>query len=102
MQETDQGLYNFNPNFIRVPTGNINLVPTDLRGLTFSRTPQQVGGWDKAGWGLSVVQPVQCGKHQLDLSAPGSLFQPHHRVGLSGHTSQWCSMLPYSYLPFLG
>ena len=44
LQETDQGIYNFNPNFIRVPTGNINLVPTDLRGLTFSRTPQQVWG----------------------------------------------------------
>jgi hypothetical protein len=23
-------------------TGNINLVPTDIRGLTFGRTPQQV------------------------------------------------------------
>eukprot|EP00775_Hariotina_reticulata_P002749 gene2749-3044_t len=40
--EDDQGLTNSNPNFIAVPAGNINLVPTDLRGLTFSRTPQQV------------------------------------------------------------
>ena len=74
LQETDQGLFNADPNFIAVPTGvsvcragacmltgvtglrllrlpaspshppagNINLVPTDIRGLTFSRTPQQV------------------------------------------------------------
>jgi hypothetical protein len=40
--EVDQPLYNGNPNFIAVPTRNINLVPTDIRGLTFSRTPQQV------------------------------------------------------------
>jgi hypothetical protein len=42
LQETDQGLLNGNPNFIAVLTKNINLVPTDIRGLTFSRTPQQV------------------------------------------------------------
>jgi hypothetical protein len=42
LQETDQPLMNGNPNFIAVPTRNINLVPTDIRGLTFSRTPQQV------------------------------------------------------------
>lgn len=41
-QETDQPLVNSNPNFIAVPTRNMNLVPTDIRGLTFSRTPQQV------------------------------------------------------------
>lgn len=40
--ETDQALLNGNPNFIAVPSRNINLVPTDIRGLTFSRTPQQV------------------------------------------------------------
>eukprot|EP00878_Enallax_costatus_P000877 GHUV01001004.1.p1 GENE.GHUV01001004.1~~GHUV01001004.1.p1 ORF type:complete len:475 (+),score=107.17 GHUV01001004.1:451-1875(+) len=40
--ETDQPLMNSNPNFIAVPTRNINLAPTDIRGLTFSRTPQQV------------------------------------------------------------
>jgi hypothetical protein len=42
VQETDQPLVNSNPNFIAVPSRNINLVPTDIRGLTFSRTPQQV------------------------------------------------------------
>lgn len=40
--ESDQALKNFNRNFIAVPTDNINLVPTDIRGLCFSRTPQQV------------------------------------------------------------
>jgi hypothetical protein len=40
--ESDQALKNFNLNFIAVPTDNINLVPTDIRGLCFSRTPQQV------------------------------------------------------------
>eukprot|EP00898_Chlorokybus_atmophyticus_P004985 jgi/Chlat1/5488/Chrsp36S05462 len=38
----DQGLYNFDTNFIAVPTLKINNVPTDIRGLTFSRTPKQV------------------------------------------------------------
>eukprot|EP00898_Chlorokybus_atmophyticus_P008903 jgi/Chlat1/9013/Chrsp94S08343 len=37
----DQGLYNFDTN-IAVPTLKINNVPTDIRGLTFSRTPKQV------------------------------------------------------------
>lgn len=40
--ETDQPLYNGNPNFIAVPSYQNNIVPTDIRGLTFSRTPQQV------------------------------------------------------------
>eukprot|EP00898_Chlorokybus_atmophyticus_P007080 jgi/Chlat1/7373/Chrsp6S07411 len=38
----DQGLYNFDTNFITVPTLKINNVPTDIRGLTCSRTPKQV------------------------------------------------------------
>lgn len=40
-----QGLTNTNPDFIVVPDQNINLIPTDSRGLTFARTPQQVGYW---------------------------------------------------------
>lgn len=35
-------MYNTDPSYIRVPTDQINLVPTDVRGLTFARTPQQV------------------------------------------------------------
>lgn len=40
--ESDQGITNNNTNLIAVPTDSINLAPTDIRGLTFSRTPQQV------------------------------------------------------------
>ena len=39
---TDQGLINTDPRYIAVPDGFINLVPTDIRGLTLNRTPQQV------------------------------------------------------------
>ncbi len=30
------------PRNIAVPDGFVNLVPTDIRGLTFARTPQMV------------------------------------------------------------
>jgi hypothetical protein len=44
--------------------GNINLVPTDLRGLTFSRTPQQVRpsmmGCPPGGFATSTVQQYCC------------------------------------------
>ena len=38
---TDQGLVNTDPRFIAVPSGFINLIPTDVRGLTLNRSPQQ-------------------------------------------------------------
>lgn len=38
----DQGLVNTDPRNIAVPNTWVNLVPTDIRGLTFSRTPQMV------------------------------------------------------------
>ena len=41
--EINQGLTNDDPRFIAVPDGYINLIPTDVRGLTFNRSPQQVG-----------------------------------------------------------
>ncbi|KAK9834043.1 hypothetical protein WJX81_005369 [Elliptochloris bilobata] len=41
-QLDDQGLVNADPRFIVVPDGLVNLVPTDIRGLTFSRTPAMV------------------------------------------------------------
>ena len=40
--QDDQGLLNTDPRFIAVPDGYINLIPTDIRGLTLNRTPQQV------------------------------------------------------------
>lgn len=39
-QLDDQGLTNTDPRFIAVPHSYVNMVPTDVRGLTFSRTPQ--------------------------------------------------------------
>ncbi|KAK9805704.1 hypothetical protein WJX72_012559 [[Myrmecia] bisecta] len=54
-QLDDQGLVNTDPRFIAVPDGYLNLIPTDLQGLTFSRSPQQVirivtvGGKDDKG-----------------------------------------------------
>lgn len=38
----DQGLVNTDPRFIAVPDSFINLMPTDVRGLTFNRTPPQL------------------------------------------------------------
>ena len=42
LQSDDQGLLNTDPRTIAVPDAYINNIPTDIRGLTFSRTPQQV------------------------------------------------------------
>lgn len=42
VQIDDQGLQNTDPRYIAVPADYINIIPTDVRGLTFSRTPQQV------------------------------------------------------------
>ena len=42
MQQDDQGLYNTDPRYIAVPDLYVNLIPTDIRGLSFSRTPQMV------------------------------------------------------------
>ena len=41
-QFDDQGLVNTDPRNIAVPSQYINLIPTDVQGLTFSRTPAQV------------------------------------------------------------
>ena len=49
MQFDDQGLLNTDPRFIAIAVNNtdssdyINNIPTDVQGLTFSRTPQMVG-----------------------------------------------------------
>ena len=40
--QDDQGLVNTDPRYIAVPDQYINLIPTDIRGLTLNRTPQQV------------------------------------------------------------
>ncbi len=41
-QLDDQGLVQADPRNIAVPDQFPNMIPTDIRGLTFSRTPQMV------------------------------------------------------------
>ena len=40
LQFDDQGIVNTDPRNIAVPDSYVNIIPTDVRGLTFSRTPQ--------------------------------------------------------------
>ena len=40
LQFDDQGIVNTDARTIAVPDSYINMIPTDVRGLTFSRTPQ--------------------------------------------------------------
>ncbi|KAK9840164.1 hypothetical protein WJX74_004488 [Apatococcus lobatus] len=41
-QLDDQGLFNTDPRAIAVPASYVNFVPTDIQGITFGRTPQQL------------------------------------------------------------
>lgn len=42
LQFDDQGIVNSDSRMIAVPHDYANFIPTDIRGLTFARTPQQV------------------------------------------------------------
>ena len=42
MQFDDQGIVNSDSRTIAVPHDYANYIPTDIRGLTFARTPAQV------------------------------------------------------------
>jgi hypothetical protein len=42
MQVDDQGLVNTDPRTIAVPLNFVNMISTDVHGLTFDRTPQMV------------------------------------------------------------
>ena len=42
LQFDDQGLLNTDPRTIAVPESYINNIPTDIRGVSFSRTPAMV------------------------------------------------------------
>ena len=42
MQFDDQGLVNTDPRFIAVPDGFINLIMTDVHGITFNLSPKMV------------------------------------------------------------
>ena len=41
-QFDDQGLLNTDPRTIAVPESYVNNIPTDIRGVSFSRTPAMV------------------------------------------------------------
>ena len=43
------------PRNIAVPDGFVNMIPTDIRGLTFARTPQMVRGRQSLG----PTEPLQ-------------------------------------------
>ena len=40
LQFDDQGIVNTDARTIAVPDSYVNIIPTDVRGITFSRTPQ--------------------------------------------------------------
>ena len=42
LQFDDQGIVNSDSRTIAVPHDYANYIPTDIRGLTFARTPAQV------------------------------------------------------------
>ena len=44
-QFDDQGLLNTDPRTIAVPESYVNNIPTDIRGVSFSRTPAMVRAW---------------------------------------------------------
>ena len=66
MQVDDQGLVNTDPRYIAVPNAWVNLIPTNVNGLTFSRTPQMVRAYSSAialppCWTqTSAVAPLRC------------------------------------------
>ena len=42
LQFDDQGLVNTDPRTIAVPLNSVNMIPTDINGLSFARTPAMV------------------------------------------------------------
>jgi len=58
LQIDDQGLVNTDPRFIAVPNTWVNPIPTDVRGLTFSRTPQMVSTLPRASSCSYVHLPI--------------------------------------------
>ena len=66
VQVDDQGLVQYDPRYVAVPDTWVNLIPTDVRGLTFSRTPQMVS--------LSSGPPLPI--PQVYMSVPASAAYP--------------------------
>ena len=72
-QFDDQGLVNTDPRFIAVPASYINLIPTDVRGLTFNRSPQMV----RTAWVLapSAFDTIASKRPRNDADGAHSLGQ---------------------------
>ena len=70
VQVDDQGLVNTDPRNIAVPNTWVNLIPTDLRGLTYSRTPQMVSPFPDIAVGTVCSRPElqePCGAQPMHL-----------------------------------
>ena len=65
------------PRFIAVPDGFINLIPTDVRGITFNRAPQQVG---------EPTQPVQLGPRAVPMPSTWQGVQSACHIACMQHT----------------
>lgn len=66
MQVDDQGLVNTDPRYIAVPNAWVNLIPTNVNGLTFSRTPQMVRAHSSVTALPSLPDPILwCGPLEM-------------------------------------
>jgi len=105
LQSDDQGLVNSDPRNIAVPDTFINNIPTDIRGLTFSRTPQQlinmyslgnpsgIGPFFPNGFSGAINSPVGYTNMATGLedfpASPMDAFQVRHCV-----FSAWTQHMP--------
>ena len=88
----DQGLVNTDPRFIYVPFHGINLIPTDIRGLTYNRSPQMniniltLGAKDGKGgfFPKGIHGKIKTPEVRLSMQAKGSnvLFRPSCCLGV--------------------
>jgi hypothetical protein len=87
MQIIDQGLINTDPRFIVVPIDGVNMIPTDIRGLTFNRSPQQ---------NINIVTiGAKDGKGGFPEGLLGKINTPEVRVGGSVVHQPCSKVLPF-------
>ena len=73
MQVDDQGLVNTDPRNVAVPNTWVNLIPTDLRGLTFSRTPQMVSLYTLCVFRCTCMQAVHACRLEVQSHVEATL-----------------------------